>query len=253
MASESACESGCRVAACLGLALEDRLARLERPSRVASGPRVRELEDRYVGNGRAQELDLPLADRLAGCPGRELVDLRRERVQVFRSHELDEERTRFWLGLDAPLLKLRCDPALDLLLLHAVLEDVARLLARFPERRRLLDVLPDERKHRTRSGACEVARDLTDVGRLPASFETPVRVAPPVDTLGDDKPSVAEEASRVAQGHHCVPRSVERTHGVGGLRCEVGSKAGERRFDLRPIAAREEIHRLAGSVGHAGA
>src|SRR5665809_75016 len=177
MRSERAGKSRCRIAARLRLALEDRFARFQRASGVASGPGVGQGEDRHGGRSRTQELDLALADRLACRPGRELVHLLGERVEILLPDELEEQGAGLRLGSDSALRELLGDPALYRLLRHRKLEDGARFRALLPEGRRLPDGLADEREHRRRRGTREVRRQCLDVRGFPPAFATTVGVA----------------------------------------------------------------------------
>ena len=77
---------------------------------MAICPGVGERERRHVGERRDELLDLGHAHRLAVRPGRDLVDLVREPVEVFLADVLDQERTRVRLGLDAGLPEPLGDP-----------------------------------------------------------------------------------------------------------------------------------------------
>src|SRR5688500_4099678 len=90
-------EAGGRVAAGTAFALENRLARGERPPRVPLRPGVGERERRRLGDRSDELLDLVLADRLVPSPERELVDLVRELVEVLPD-EVDQSRARLGLG-----------------------------------------------------------------------------------------------------------------------------------------------------------
>ena len=137
------------------------------------------------------------------------------------------------------------DPALELLLRDGVLEDVAGLRARLPERRRLLHVLAHEREHRCRRGA----RRGTPTRR---------RRRPPSSRPSAGCPSRAARRRPRRSTSRASPKrlpalqsATAASAGVSSaLRISVASGAkcprrrASARLDLGAVAAREEVDRL---------
>src|SRR4029079_17014668 len=109
MAAERPGQPSGRVAPLPGLVLEDRLAHAERARYVTRGPRLGQLVDGNVRVRGHERLDLALADRLAGSPGRDLVHLGLERTRVL-ADERDERRDRIGLGPPPALVEPFPDP-----------------------------------------------------------------------------------------------------------------------------------------------
>ena len=191
-----------------------------------------------------------LPDRLVAGPERELVDLVRELVEVL-ADELDERRNRIGLRPDAGLLEALRNPRVGLPLRNVVGEHVACLRAGFRQRCVLLQLLGDERQHGARRGRGQVLLDRLHVGGLPAVSEPALAVAPPVHAFDEHEPRVAEEAAGVAEGGDLATRLLLCADDLRRLGLEVAAKPPERRFDLGPVAAGEQIDRLErGRVGH---
>src|SRR5262249_60210931 len=80
-------------------------------------PATRRGEVRRPAAGGAEPLDVLDADAFPGRPGRELVDLGRELVEIL-ADELDEDTRCLLLDLRAVNLELLADPALEAALRH---------------------------------------------------------------------------------------------------------------------------------------
>ena len=226
------------------------LAASVRP-RVALRPGVGERERRRLGDGRDEQLDLVLADRLVPGPERELVDLVRELVEVLPD-EVDQSGARVGLGARARLAEAVGDPLVDVALRDLVREHLPRLRARLRQRRVLLQLLGDEREHRAGRRGGEVRLDRLHVGDLPAVREPALGVAAAVDALDDDEPGVAEEAADVAERGRLLSRYLLRRDQLHGLGLEVAAEPAERRLDLRAVAPGEQVDGLqVGRLGHA--
>ena len=243
MGAERGRETWRNVAARTTFALEDRLRGRERASEVSLAPGVGERERGRVRGGGHELLDLALAHRLAGSPGRDLLDLGGQRSWVL-ADELDERRARFGLGGDAELAEALRDPAGQVPLDDVVAKDIARLGARLRERRILPRLLGDECKHRFGRGRRQILRDGRHVRCLPSSRQAPLTGAPPVDGLDEDEPRVAEEAPCVGERDCLRAARLQRRHALHGLLGEPASEPGDRRLHLRPVAPGEEVDGL---------
>ena len=231
-----------RVAARLVGAVEHRLRQLEQLPGLALCPGIGERERRHVGDRRDELLDLGHADRLALRPGRDLVDLVREAVEILLADVLDQERARVRLGLDAGLPEALGDPGDPASLGDVVEQQVAALRARLRDRRVLLHLEPDEREHGVGRGRRQVGGDRLDVGSLPAAGRRAARSSfCAVDVGHDDEPRVAEQAARVAERDDVGPARLERRDDLDRLGHEARPQALHRRLDLRPVAARDQV------------
>ena len=231
------------VAARAALALEDRLARGERPAAVALRPGVGQGERRRLCHGGHEQLHLVLADRLVSGPERKLVDLVRELVEVL-ADQMDECCARIRLGASAGLLEALGDPVGDVALRHLEGQNVAGLGARLRQRRVLLQLLGNECQHGAGSRRGEVLLDRLHVGDLPAARETAVGVPPAVDALDHDEPRVAEQAADVAQRRGVRAGHLLSRDELDCLWLEVAAEARERSLDLGAIAAGEQVDGL---------
>ena len=90
--------------------LEQVLGGAQHAGDVAVAPRVGEREARRLRPGRDELLDLGGADLVARRPRRELVDLRRELVEVV-ADQLDQQPARLGVARGAAQLELLADPA----------------------------------------------------------------------------------------------------------------------------------------------
>ena len=214
-------------------ALEQRLAGGQRSREVAPPPRVGELVARHLRTAGGELLDLADTDGVAARPGRDLVDLGRELVRVL-ADDLDEQANRVRVDVHAAFGELLRHPLGDAAFRNVVDEDVARLRARLPERRVLLELGGDEREHGVGSGAREVRRDRLDVGGLPA-----------LDVLDDDEPAAAaEQAQRVARRDGVVTAGLERGEELDAVLADPVAQPPERALDLRPVAAGDQVDGL---------
>ena len=212
---------------------------------MAIGPGVGERERRHVGERRDELLDLGHADRLALRPGRDLVDLVREPVEIFLADVLDQERARVRLGLHPGLPEALGNPGDPAALGDVVDQQVAGLRTRLRDRSVLLDLEPDEREHGVGRGRCEVGRDGFDVCSLPAARRGAARILLlTVDVRDDDEARVAEQAAGVAERDDVGSARLERRSDLDGLGHEARPQALHRSLDLRPIAARDQVRGL---------
>ena len=168
-------------------------------------------------DGSDERYDLALAHGLAGRPRRELVDLRSKCLWVV-ADELDERCGRLGFCLHAALPELLGDPALKAPLGNGELQDLPRLRARFPERRRLLDVLADESEDGVRRRIRQIGVHCLDVGGFPAALAPLVGVPSAVDVLDDDQSRVTEEAPGVAERDRPFAGGVQRAGDVDRFR-----------------------------------
>ena len=149
--------------------------------------------------------------RLAGRPGRELVDLGRELVEVV-AHEHDQRATRLRVGLGAVQLELLGDPGLNALLRDVPDQHLAGGRDRLRERRVLLQLVRDERERGRRRGRLEVGGDRLGVVRLPG-----------LDAVDDDQPAVArEETEGVRGGDDVLARGIGRRRATRRRRARSG-------------------------------
>ncbi len=250
MASERSSESSSRIAARLRLALEDRLARLQRTSGDRGRPRRRSGRrsaprptPRTGSRPPARRSALPLP-RSRACP-----PPGRARGDPF-ADELRGAARRPQARPDATLRELLGDPALDQPSSPPQTRGwcpLSRTPSRGPSSSR-----PPPRPARapSRGRGLPGSRQRLDIRGFPAALEAAVGVASPVDVLDDDEPQIAEQAAGVAQGDDCLGGGVERADDIRRLRHEVPAQAAESDVDLGTVAAGEEINRLVGSVRH---
>ena len=153
-----------RLAACGRASARPRRARRD----VAGPPGVGQRPGRRVGPRRDERLDVGLGHLGAVRPGRELVDLARELVQVV-ADELGEQAAGLRLGLRLVQLELVGDPACDRL--HDDVPDQQLALRRdgLRERRVLLQLAADERERRPGRGRLQVVGDRFRV-RAPSTL-----------------------------------------------------------------------------------
>ena len=225
MAPERAGEPRRDVAPRLRVALEDRLAHVERASRVVRRPRLGELVDRQVGV-RERRAPRPRARRSALPQPRSRACPPRTSAPRIVADELDERRRplrarRARRGRRNCPATHSCSPFFS----TSYARTLAGLRARLPERRGRLQLLGDEREHGRRRRAREVVRRRVDVRRLPAALAPSLAVLAPVDVADDDQSRVAEQAARVAQADGLLARRVERADRLDRLRLEVAREA----------------------------
>ena len=183
-----------------------RLRELEQLSRVASGPGVCERERRHIGDRRDELLDLGDSDGLALRPGRDLVDLVREPVQVVFTDQLHQQGTGVGFGLDPGLTELLRHPGNATSLRDVEEQQVADLRACLGERRVLLHLEPDQGEHGIGRRRPEVRGDRLDVRCLPtARRRTLLVLLRPVDVCDDDESRIAEKAAGVAERDRVRP------------------------------------------------
>ncbi len=129
-------------------------------------------------------------------------------------------------------------------------EDVARLCTRLSERRVLLETFGDEGEDGVGRRRGEVRNDGVHVGRLPAADHAVVAVPVTVDLRHEHEASAGgEETERVARGDDLLPARLLGRKVLRALRVEPRPEPLDRPLDLRPVAARDQVHGLQG-VGH---
>ena len=251
LGAEPSGEPGAYVSPRLRIAFQDLFAQAQERSRVALAPDVGEPIVRRLGQRWYERLDLALADRLPVRPCRQLLHLARELLRVVPD-QLEQRGARLGLRLRAVELELLRNPARQALLHDLVRQHLARLCAGPRQRRVLLQLLGDEREHRSGRRGREVGLDRLHVGDLPAVREPFVRVPAAVDALDDDEPGVAEEAADVAERGRVFSRHLLRRDQLHSLGLEVAPEPSERRLDLRAVAPGEQVDGLqVGRLGHA--
>ena len=236
------------------LAVEDRLARCERRRRIRPRPRIGERERRRVGSRSHEVFDLALSDRLAGRPGRDLLDLGRQRVRdprrrggrARRTHRPRPARRSLREALRHPLGETPSSRT-------AYSSTSPTLGARLSERRVLLHLLADERQHGRRSRCARYSTTAAIVGGLPPAGQPSVRSATPVDVLDDDESSVPEQAARVAERDRVGGASPRARRRARRPRARSAGEAGRVPSHLRSVAAGDQVDGLELDVRHAPA
>ena len=223
--------------------LEVGLARGEGPREVAVAPGVGDGPGGGLGSGRGKLLDVTARHRFAFRPVGDLVHLGREGGKVVPD-DLDERPCRTLVGLNARALEARPHPGRQVARLRRLVrQHLAGPGDGLRELRTAKLLLGDEREHGARSGLAQVGLDRSDVLGLPT-----------LDVLDDDEPPVvaAEEAERVAGRHRLLAGGRLGRERLDGLGAEAGAQAPERKADLGPVAAGEEVHGLETLLRHRG-
>ena len=189
--------------------------------------------------GAYEKLDLALSDRLTRGPGRDLVRLDRQLVEVV-ADEVDERTACGRVGGRAGARELLADPFRQVALVDLVGEELAGLRGELGEGRVFSQLVGDERQHGLRGGALQVRLDRLRVGRLPA-----------VD-LGHDHESsaVREESQRVARSDGVLPTRVAGEERLDRAHVEARAQPFERARDLRPVAPGQHVDGLQVGLGH---
>ncbi len=216
-----------------------------------AAPRVGQLPGWILRERCREPFDLLDPEGLAVRPGRELVDLERER-QLVLPDDLDEGLAGVTTDFHTAVVEALGHPAHHLLLRDLPDEHVTDLGARLRERRVLLDLLPHEAEHRPGCRSPQIVDDRLDIGRLPATRQAVEVAAAPVDPGYEDESLAREERARVAGRDDVGARDtvLARDEPLDGAGVESRAKAPERDLDLRPVVARDEIDGLELGYGH---
>ena len=195
---------------------------------------------------RDELLDLGHADRLALRPGRDLVDLVREPVEIVLADVLDQERARVRLGLHAGLPEALRDPG-DPASLGDVVDRAGRRPSRTPSRSRasFFTSSPTSGEHGVRRRRREVRR-RPPRRRPPSSLRSAGRFGSflrPSTSVTTTSRRVAEQAARVAERDDVGAGRLERRDDLDRLGHEPRPQALHRRLDLGPVAARRSGRR----------
>ena len=171
-------------------------------------------------------------------PGRELVDLAGELVQVV-ADELGEAAARRGVGLRAVDGELLGDPLWIARVWTSQISTSPVAATAFAIGESFFSSPP------TSASVVPGAGDLRYVGdRLR------VRRLPRLDVLEDDEPCAgAEEPERVAGGDRVVARGLGRVVQLDRVGVEAPAQPRDRAVDLRAVAARDQVRRLQ-VVGH---
>ena len=195
--------------------------------------RVGEVPRRRLGTRSDERVDVGIGDVVASGPGRELVDLTGELVQVV-AHELRKTPARLRLGGRSIQLELVCDPPVDRPRLDVPDQHLTRRGDRLCERRVLSQLGADEGQGRAGSRRPEVLRHDLHVCRLPDP-----------DVVEEHEPGTRYRTARA----RCRPRPRRRPsspwrRATRWRRARTGRVAARPRGRLRTVAARNQIHGL---------
>ena len=238
------------VAALPRLALEDRLAQVERARRVAHRPGLGQLVDRHVGVRRDERLDLALADRLAAAQVASLSTSDFERSGIV-ADELEERRHRIGLGARLALANCAATHSWSFFFATANSRMLPAFAHAFQSAVLVFTSSPTSASTVSGAGLARYAADRVDVGRLPAALAPSLGLPRPVDVLDDDEPRVAEQAPRVAERDGASPDVSSALDSS----IASGAKCPRRRASAVSIFGRslprDQVDGLLGSVGHA--
>ena len=209
-------------------------------SRAPQASMIAQADASWAGAARSSTSRLPTGSP-AG-PGRELLDLRRERGRRHRRRSR-RARGRPRRRPGRPAARTAPAPRKEGRAAEAPRTPAPRRPWRTAVSERALQLAGDEREHGALDGIPSVTGDRLLVLLLPA-----------LDLLDDDQAAAVagEEAERVHRRDGLVAAGALGRQGLDRLDSEVRSQPLERPTDLRPVAAGQEVDRKELALGHRG-